>query len=315
MSKTLVVTGGAGFIGSNFVRFLNSHNPDWNLVVLDDLSSGLESNLSGSQCNFIRGSILDSGVLNKVTKGADTIVHLAAIGSVPRSIADPLPTHEANITGTFNVLQAARENGVAQVVVASSSSVYGSNPSIPRKESDWPRPISPYGVSKLATEAYANAYSYSYGMNTLAFRFFNVFGPYQRADHPYAAVVPKFISRAIAGLPVEVHGDGEQTRDFTYVDTVCQALQIACARQLHHQHPVNLALGSAISINELLRTIEVALGHSVSRVQKEPREGDIHASQADTNSLLELIPGLEGFGFSNGIQATTNWFLGSNEIS
>jgi UDP-glucose 4-epimerase len=221
LSKTLV-TGGAGFIGSRLVRRLAADGRD--TVVLDDLSTGRVGNLAGVQTDFIQGSILDLAVLRQAMRDADRVVHLAAIPSVPRSILDPVATHDANASGTLNVLEVARELGVEHVIVASSSSVYGANDELPKREQTWLAPMSHYAVSKLATEAYANAYGYAYGMKTAAFRFFNVYGPGQAADHAYAAVIPKFIDAALKDQPLHIEGDGRQTRDFTYVDTVCEAL-------------------------------------------------------------------------------------------
>jgi UDP-glucose 4-epimerase len=276
--------------------------------VLDDLSTGLSSNIEGSHCDFIDGSILDSNLLTEIAAGVDHIVHLAAIGSVPRSISSPRPTHEANITGTLNVLEAARQNSVAHVIVASSSSVYGSNPNLPRSEFDWTRPLSPYAVSKLATEAYANAYASSYGMKTVAFRFFNVFGPRQRADHPYAAVIPKFVSAALANTPLTIHGDGTQTRDFTFVESVCNALHTTISESLHFEHPVNLAFGSRVSLLEVVGKLELLLKKKLDVEHTETRPGDVRASQAETSLLHELIPSATNFDFEAGLQKTIEWF-------
>lgn len=310
MSRKVLITGGAGFIGSNLVNQLNSYSPDWSIQVLDDLSTGLESNLDGSKCDFIVGSILDSTLIAEIVADVDHIVHLAAIGSVPRSISAPVPTHEANMTGTLNVLEAAREHGVKHVIVASSSSVYGSNPHLPRSEFDWTRPLSPYAVSKQATEAYANAYASSYGMSTIAFRFFNVFGPRQRPDHPYAAVIPKFVSAALAGAPLTIHGDGTQTRDFTFVDSVCEAIHTTIAESLHSNHPVNLAFGSKVSLLDVVRKLETLLDKRLEVEHTEARVGDVKASQAETELLRQVLPSITGFDFETGLQKTIEWFQG-----
>lgn len=308
MSRRVLITGGAGFIGSNLVDYLNFHSPEWDIQVLDDLSTGLSSNLDGSRCNLIVGSILDSNLVVEIVADADHVVHLAAIGSVPRSIRYPRSTHEANITGTFNVLEAARQNSVEHVIVASSSSVYGSNPNLPRSEFDWTRPLSPYAVSKLASEAYANAYASSYGMKTAAFRFFNVFGPRQQSDHPYAAVIPKFVSAALANTPLTIHGDGTQTRDFTFVESVCDAIHTTISGSLHFEHPVNLAFGSRVSLLEVVEKLELLLQKQLEVEHTETRAGDVKASQAETALLSEVLPSVSNFDLDEGLQRTIEWF-------
>ena len=308
MSRKILITGGAGFIGSNLVEYLNSHSPEWEVQVLDDLSTGLSANLDGSQCDLVVGSILDSNLLDELVGDVNHVIHLAAIGSVPRSISSPRPTHEANITGTLNVLEAAKQNSVEHVIVASSSSVYGSNPNLPRSEFDWTRPLSPYAVSKLATEAYANAYASSYGMKTAAFRFFNVFGPRQRSDHPYAAVIPKFVSAALANTPLTVHGDGTQTRDFTFVESVCDAIHTTISQSLNFEHPVNLAFGSRVSVLEVVRRLELLLRKQLEVEHTETRAADVKDSQAATSLLSQVLPSVSNFDFEAGLQKTIEWF-------
>ena len=207
----VVVTGGAGFIGTNLCRRLLGSDGVTRVTVLDDFATGSPDNLRGLDVDLVEGSILDEAVMGRLAADADAIVHLAALGSVPRSVADPVSSHRTNATGTVSVLEAARLGGVGHVVVASSSSVYGANPALPKHEGLAQLPMSPYAASKLATEGYALAYQHSYGLPVLAFRFFNVFGPHQAVGHTYAAVVPVFVAAALEGRPIPVHGDGTQS--------------------------------------------------------------------------------------------------------
>lgn len=304
----VVITGGGGFIGSNLVDHFLENRPEWQVAVLDDFSLGQEENVRDSRVEVTKGSVLDSSLLLSVFRGTDIVIHLAGIGSVPRSVENPLPTHDVNATGTLSVLEAARALDVGFTIVASSSSVYGSNPNLPRRESDWTRPLSPYAVSKLATEAYANAYAASYGMQTLAFRFFNVYGPRQRADHPYAAVIPRFLHAALNGQAIQINGNGDQKRDFTYVGSVCAAIHQACELRLQHLHPVNLAFGTQTSIRQLVASIEQALGYEVPVIFAPERPGDIRESQADPETLQRLLPDLQPVPLSSGLRRTLDWF-------
>ncbi|NCD19888.1 MAG: NAD-dependent epimerase/dehydratase family protein [Actinobacteria bacterium] len=304
----ILITGGAGFIGSNLTRYLLGQADVDSVRIIDDLSTGRLRNLDGLDSDFTEGSILDYELLKDVAAGVDSIVHLGAIPSVPRSISNPRASHEANATGTLNVLEVAREVGVEHVVVASSSSVYGSNPKLPKSEFDWTRPMSPYAASKQATEGYALAYQFSYGLKTLAFRFFNVYGPGQAAGHAYAAVIPKFLDAALNGRPLMVHGDGTQSRDFTFVDTVCSVLHHALTGQVHSLNPVNLAYGTNTTLLDLIGLIEEELGHSVERQLADPRAGDVKASQADNSRVRELFPAVDPIPLHEGLAATIAWF-------
>ena len=304
----VLITGGAGFIGSNLARYFNIHDEYCEIRIIDDLSNGRVGNLDGVRATFVEASILDMDRLREVTAGVDAVIHLAALGSVPRSIANPRRTHEVNTTGTLNVLEASRDLGVNQVIVASSSSVYGANPSLPKSEFDWTRPVSPYAVSKLATESYAIAYNYSFGLKTLAFRFFNVFGPYQLADHVYAAVIPRFLDAALNDRPLTVHGDGFQSRDFTYVDTVCSAIFVAVQSQLTAGDPINLAFGTSTSLIDLIGKIETLIGARVAVEHIESRTGDVRASQSDGLRIRELLPQVEPVPFDVGLANTVAWF-------
>jgi len=313
VTRRVLITGGAGFIGSNLARNLTTGALPMQVRVLDDLSTGYEHNLTGIDVEFVRGSILDLETLAGAAEGVDAVVHLAAIPSVPRSIANPRASHEANTTGTLNVLEVARAAGIEHVIVASSSSVYGLNPKLPKSEFDWTRPMSPYAVSKLATEGYALAYQNSYGLRTLAFRFFNVYGPGQAAGHAYAAVIPKFLDAALNGRPLEIHGDGAQSRDFTFVDTVCAVIEDALRRGAFSPHPVNLAYGTNTTLLELVDLMEDQLGHPVEKNFTGPRVGDVRASQADSSRIREMFPDVEPVSLERGLAATIKWFHAEQE--
>lgn len=302
----ILVTGGAGFIGSNLVWSLRDQHPEVEVVVYDDMSSGNRNNLRGLEVELIQGSILDNDLLERSARDADAIVHLAARPSVPRSLVDPRASHNVNTTGTLNVLEVARVTG-QHVVVASSSSVYGANPVLPKQESMMVRPMSPYAASKLATETYALAWGYSFGVSTIAFRFFNVYGPRQAPDHDYAAVIPKFLLQAHRRKPIVVNGDGSQTRDFTFVTSVCDVLMKAAIHRVSHGMPVNLALGSRISLNTLIERISV-ITDVVMEVEYGPeRVGDVPHSSSDPTLLVSLFPDTPAIDINTGIRLTYEW--------
>lgn len=302
----ILVTGGAGFIGGNLCRRLLGGPEKNDVRVIDDLSSGSRSALDGLEIDFHEASILDKGALAVAADGVDAIVHLAALGSVPRSVANPLASHEANATGTLSVLEAARANGNAHVVLASSSSVYGANPALPKVESLKPMPMSPYAVSKLASEQYAMAYAQCYGLPVMPFRFFNVFGPGQMPDHVYAAVIPVFLRAALRGKPLPVNGDGEQSRDFTYVGTVVETITKALLNRVVAS-PTNLAFGTRTTLNELVVHIGTAIGESLTVVHQKPRAGDVQHSQADNQKLTALFPDVVPVSLDVGIAKTAAW--------
>jgi UDP-glucose 4-epimerase len=304
----VVVTGGAGFIGANLCRQLLANPEVTHVVALDDLSTGFLTNLDGVDAEFVQGSILDPDTLDRCMEGASSVVHLGARPSVPRSVADPVASHNANATGTMNVLEAARKANGAHVVVASSSSVYGANPTLPKHEDLATRPMSPYAASKLATESYTLAWQHSYGMPTLAFRFFNVFGPLQAAGHAYAAVVPAFVDAALKGEPLSVHGDGTQSRDFTYVRTVCSVITDAVVRKVSSPEPVNLAFGSRTNLLEVIELLEELLERSLDVTFTESRVGDVKHSQADNARLRALFPDVQPVDLREGLAATVDWF-------
>ncbi|MCA0293572.1 MAG: NAD-dependent epimerase/dehydratase family protein [Actinobacteria bacterium] len=304
----VVVTGGAGFIGSNLGRELLARPDVDEVIALDDLSTGDRANLDGTSIQLLEGTILDPETLDAACAGASAIVHLAALPSVPRSVIDPVASHHANATGTLQVLQAARRAGGSHVVVASSSSVYGANRELPKRESMRTAPISPYAVSKQATEAYALSFGHTYALPVLAFRFFNVYGPLQAAGHAYAAVIPAFVDAALRGVPLTIHGDGEQTRDFTNVGTVTRVIAEAVTRTVTDLEPVNLAFGTRTSLNALVAELADILGFAPQVEHVDPRAGDVRDSQADHTRLRHHFPEVEPVPLREGLQQTVDWF-------
>lgn len=301
----IVVTGGAGFIGANLTKkFLEIGVTD--VHVIDNFSTGFHENLKGVDATVHDGSILDRALLDRAFDGAHSVVHLAARPSVPRSVKDPVASHDANATGTLYVLEAARKVN-AHVAVASSSSVYGANPTLPKSEDLRPMPISPYAVSKLATESYALSYQAVYDLPTLAFRFFNVYGPLQAAGHAYAAVIPAFLHNIVNGKPVVVQGDGKQTRDFTFIDTVTTALSEAAIHHKTADTPINLAFGTRHSLLEVIDVMSDLVGHTVEAEHVAPRVGDVRDSQADPSRIRALFPDIEPVGIQDGIKQTLQW--------
>lgn len=307
----VTITGGAGFIGSNLVRAALMDPGIDEVTVLDDLSTGLITNLDGTGVRIVERSLLDPTALDEAIADCDAVVHLGALGSVPRSLDDPVRSHHANVTGTLLLLEACRRHRVDHVIVASSSSVYGSNPALPKSELDWTRPMSPYAASKLAAEAYALAHQTSYGLPALVFRFFNVYGPFQRPDHAYAAVIPRFVQAAVRRQPVVIYGSGIQSRDFTYVGTVCEVVLDALRRQVHHPQPVNLAFGAPASLLRILDELEDLLGHRVDRRFEAARVGDVPHSMADHELLRELFPDIKPVDRRVGLQTTIRWLADS----
>lgn len=303
----VAVTGGAGFIGANLCRKLLEET-DVRVSVIDDLSTGDAANLDGLNVSFTDGSILDPKALDEALSGADSVIHLAARPSVARSIDNPLQTHEANASGTLAVLEAARRLQVPHVVVASSSSVYGGNPTSPKSEDLATRPLSPYAASKLVTEAYALAYQASFGIRSIAFRFFNVYGPLQPAGHAYAACIPAFVTAALEKKPVTINGDGKQSRDFTFVDDVARVIVEAVQDKTSSEKPVNLAFGGSVDLLTLLREIEDIVGHEVEIGHGPERPGDVRHSEADPTELLALFPQIEPVSLQKGLQRTVEWW-------
>jgi UDP-glucose 4-epimerase len=303
----VLVTGGAGFIGGNLCRELAARPEVDAVIALDDLSTGSAENLRGVDAKLIEGSILDRGLLAGLVDAADAVVHLAALPSVPRSLADPLGTFEVNATGTVYLLEACRRKS-PYVVAASSSSVYG-NVSVSPKHEDLPtRPLSPYAMSKLTAEAGVLAYGASFGLPTLALRFFNVYGPLQTAGHAYAAVIPTFIASALQGGELQIFGDGAQVRDFTFVTTVTTVLADAVLRQVTSPVPVNLAFGTRVSVGELAERVATATGMRPEVIHRPPRPGDVRESQADCSRFQALFPDAQAVSLDQGLSETIAWF-------
>jgi len=303
-----VVTGGAGFIGSHIVEELAAKNHE--VIILDNLFSGKRENitpiLENENVSFVNGSITDLPLLKKTFNGADGIFHEAAIASVPRSVANPRETHEVNLSGTFNVLSAARDCGIKNVVFASSAAVYGETPKLPKREDMIPDTLSPYAVSKLSGEYYCSVFSRLYGVRCTALRYFNVFGPRQDPGSPYSGVISKFIANTLNRRPLTIFGDGTQTRDFVYVKDVVQAN----LRAMEKGKPgvYNIALGKKINLLELADTIMEIAGITVPVTFAPPAAGDIKDSLADISRAREILGYAPGYTVRAGLEKTMEWY-------
>jgi nucleoside-diphosphate-sugar epimerase len=309
-----LVTGGAGFIGSNTVDDLVRRGHG--VVVLDDLSAGKEENLAEirNKITFIKGSITDIEIVQKAMQQAEFVLHLAARTSVPRSVKDPIETNRINIDGTLNVLVAARDNKVKRVVFAASSSAYGETPVLPKVESMQPQPISPYGVTKYVGELYAQVFGRCYGLETVCLRYFNVFGPRQDPDSPYSGVLSRFASAFLNEEPPVVYGDGEQTRDFTYVDNAVQANLLACEAPGAAGKIFNVGTGQRISLNQTLELLRQFAGTQLAAKYDPPREGDIRDSQADITQAREILQYEPTVLFEEGLQRTFEWHRTQHQL-
>jgi len=303
--KKYIVTGGAGFIGSHIVEALAEAHE---VVVIDNFSSGKQENLDTISGNVscIRGSVTDPALLGDVFRGAEGIFHLAAIASVARSVDDPVATHETNLTGTLNVLVAARDSGVKKIVFSSSSSVYGDEPTLPKREDMPPSPLSPYAVSKLASEQYCTVFSELFGVKTVSLRYFNVFGPRQDPKGEYAAVIPKFIARLLDNKPPLIFGDGKQTRDFVYVKDVARANLLAMESSA--TGIFNIGSGERTDLNTLAGRIAGIMAVSRPPVYRKPRSGDIRDSVSDITAAGKSFGFRTCHSLDQGLSETIRWF-------
>ncbi|MCY4464003.1 MAG: SDR family oxidoreductase [Chloroflexi bacterium] len=311
MPSTYLVTGGAGFIGSHIAERLLQDGQ--RVRIIDNLLTGKRENLAHLQAldgdlELVIGDINDSALLQGLMRGADFVLHQAALPSVPRSLADPLETHLHCLTGTLNVLVAARDCGVRRVVYAASSSAYGDQPGDAKQESIRPDPISPYGVAKLAGEYYAAAFTHSFGLETVALRYFNVFGPRQDPASEYAAVIPKFITRMLAGERPRIYGDGTQSRDFTYIDNVVRGNLLACAAPNASGQTINLATGGRVALNDLVEQLNAALGTDLPPIHTDERPGDIKHSRADVTKARDRLGYAPVVEFAEGLRRTVEWY-------
>ncbi len=303
-----LVTGGAGFIGSNTVDELVRRGHS--VVVLDDLSSGKEDNLAEARnkITLIKGSITDIETVRKAMYEAEYVLHIAARTSVPRSVKDPIETNKVNIEGTLNVLVAAKELKVKRVVFAASSSAYGETPTLPKVETMQPQPISPYGVTKYVGELYAQTFGRCYGLENVSLRYFNIFGPRQDPDSPYSGVLAKFCAAFLEDTQPVVFGDGEQTRDFTYVDNAVQANLLACEAPNVSGKIFNVGVGGRISLNDVLRELGKITGKTLEAKHDPPRDGDIRDSQADISQAREFLGYDPQVTFEDGLARTFAWY-------
>jgi len=309
LSGVVVVTGGAGFIGSHIAGTVAANGAKVRIV--DDLSTGHRENIEGLSGNieFIEGSVADLALMNRVLDGAEVVFHEAAIPSVPRSVENPTQSHVASVDGTFNLLLAAREQNVRRVVYAASSSAYGDQPTLPKVEDMSPDPLSPYAVAKLVGEYYCQVFTRVYGLETVSLRYFNVFGPRQDPGSQYSGVVSRFISALCSDERPVIFGDGEQSRDFTYIDNVVSANLKAATTTGGIGKVVNVATGDRITLNQLLDELKNLIGKPDIKVDfRESRVGDVRHSLADTTRARELLGYEPTVGLREGLQRTIDWW-------
>jgi len=305
-----LVTGGAGFIGCNLVRHVLAKGHE--VAVLDNFSTGKRENLAEvlDAVDLIEGDLRDRGTVDRAVRGSDAVFHEAALGSVPRSIADPVTSHDVNVNGTINVLEAARAAGVRRILFAASSSAYGNQKVSPKHEGMVPAPISPYAAGKVACEGYMRGYAAVYGLETLSLRYFNVFGPYQDPSGPYAAVIPAFVSRLLHGERPVVYGDGEQSRDFCYIANVCEANWLAATAPagVCDGRAINIACHRRTTLNQILDQLRELLGSDVQAEYADPRGGDVKHSLADVSLAKESIGYEPRVHFEEGLARAIDWY-------
>jgi len=305
---TYLVTGGGGFIGSNIVDALLAQGHT--VRVLDNFSAGREVNVAGfaDRVDLIPGDIRDEATVSRAVAGCDYVVHQAALASVPRSIADPTANNQVNVQGTLNLLQASVEHGVKRFVAASSSSVYGDSEQLPKVESMPPNPKSPYAAAKLAGEYYCRVYSALYGLPTVSLRYFNVFGPRQDPDSEYSAVIPIFVRALVEGRAPTIFGDGEQSRDFTYIENVVQANLLACEGDTEGWRVYNVACGARYTLNELFAGLRDRIAPDIEVQYAEPRAGDVKHSMASIEAIATELGFAPEVDFETGIERTVRWY-------
>jgi nucleoside-diphosphate-sugar epimerase len=302
-----LVTGGAGFIGSHLVEELRRRGE--RVRVIDNLVTGKRANLAHvSDVEILEGDLAEFDTALNAVRDVDYVLHQAAIPSVPRSVADPLTSNRANITATLNALVAARDAGVKRFVYAGSSSAYGNTPALPKHEAMPPNPLSPYALQKLVGEQYAQMFTALYGLETVTIRYFNVFGPRQDPSSPYSGVISLFISALVDGRRPTIYGDGEHTRDFTYVANVVDGVLRACTAPKASGHVINVATGGRVSLNELFRTLCDLTGARVEPIYTDPRAGDVRDSQADISRARELLGYSPSVDFEEGLRRTLGWY-------
>jgi len=309
LSGIALVTGGAGFIGSHIAEALAARGAS--VRVIDNLSTGHLENIEaiGAKVDFIRGDLADEATVRKVVEDVEIIFHEAALPSVPRSVANPRETHLACVDGTFNILLAAKENRVRRLIYAASSSAYGDQPTLPKVESMRPEPLSPYATAKLVGEYYCQVFTRSYNFETICLRYFNVFGPRQDPGSPYSGVVSRFIDFLMKGERPVIYGDGEQTRDFTYISNAVDANLLAAEANKGIGEVINIANGEQVTINELFRRLKEVTGRDdIEPEYKEARTGDILHSLADISRARALLGYAPKVGLAPGLQATAEWF-------